>query len=119
MRRNLGALLFSLAMAHSVSPALAHAQLVTALPAPDGVIATSPTEVRLSFSEEIEPRFSGFEVFDSDGRGLSAGEITVDGKAMAAPLSETPAPGEYRVDWHVLSADGHSIEGSYTFEVRP
>lgn len=119
MRRNLAALLLFLAVASTAPPALAHADLVAATPEPGSVVPTSPMEVRLSFSEEVEPRFSGFEIVGGDGRSLPVGEIAVEGKAMAAPLTETLAPGKYRVDWHVLSADGHSIEGSYSFEVQP
>ena len=49
----------SLALLGSAPPALAHAELLRAMPQPGSAIPTSPSEVRLQFSEGIESRFSG------------------------------------------------------------
>jgi copper resistance protein C len=49
----------ALAVVVSTSAAFAHAQLQKAAPAVGGTVSASPTEIRLKFSEVIEPRFSG------------------------------------------------------------
>src|SRR3954453_13630231 len=62
MQRRLVSLLLVLSIACSGSEALAHAELVSATPQVGSVITLSPSEVRLRFSESVEPRFSGVEI---------------------------------------------------------
>ena len=43
-------------------PAQAHAHLKTATPAADSTVAASPAELRLTFTEDLELKFSGVAV---------------------------------------------------------
>ncbi len=96
--------------------AFAHATLERASPPVGGSVTGSPGEVRLWFTEAIEPRFSGAEVTGPSGR---VGErASVSGKELVIAVPHL-APGTYRVNWHVISVDAHKEEGSFTFEVRP
>jgi len=95
--------------------ALAHAMLERASPPVGGSVSGSPGEVRLWFSEAIEPRFSGAEVTGPAGR--VGGRASVSGKQLVIGLPRL-APGSYRVNWHVISVDTHKTEGSFTFEVK-
>src|ERR1700730_11369432 len=52
----------------SAVAAVAHAFLNQAVPPVGGTVAASPPEIRLYFSEAIEPRFSGIELTSLDGR---------------------------------------------------
>jgi copper resistance protein C len=101
--------------------ALAHAFLNQAVPPVDGTVATSPKEIRLSFSEGVEPRFSGIELATSDGRAIASGPATPDpGDDKQLVLVLPPlAPGRYKVTWHVVSVDTHRTEGAYSFTVGP
>jgi len=119
MHRYLAALLLGLTLASSGSQVFAHAQLVEATPPADSTITASPTEVRLSFNERIEPRFSGVEITSADGQKVSTGRLAVRGKDIVVPLSQPLAPGVYRVNWHLLSVDGHKVRGNFRFEVKP
>ena len=98
---------------------LAHAHLLSAAPPVNGTVATSPTELDLKFSEDLNLKFSGARL---TGPGKAPVQ-TVEAKLMGGdttlmvPLSGTLAPGAYTVDWHALSADGHKAVGSYTFTV--
>jgi copper resistance protein C len=47
------------------------------------------------------------------------GHAQIQGKVIAVPIANPLSPGAYRVNWHVLSVDGHKTQGSFTFEVRP
>jgi copper resistance protein C len=104
-----------------ITAADAHAFLNQAVPQVGGAVPVSPKEIRLTFSEGVEPRFSGIELATSDGRPI------VTGPAAAAPGDEKQfvlavpllAPGRYRVNWHVVSVDTHRTEGEYTFTVWP
>src|SRR3982751_2040430 len=68
-----------LALLGSAPPALAHAELLRALPQPRSVIPTSPSEVRLQFSEGIEGRFSGVEVAAPTGKRIATGRAHIQG----------------------------------------
>ncbi|HED6262796.1 CopC domain-containing protein YobA [Enterobacter bugandensis] len=104
-----------------ISPSvLAHAHLEQQSPAADSQVA-SPQVLTLNFSEGIEPGFSGVVVTDAQKQVIKTGTATQDEKNKAqltVPLEQTLAPGAYRVDWHVVSVDGHKTKGSYRFSVK-
>ena len=96
----------------------AHAMLLSSEPAAESVAATSPTRVRLVFSEEIEPSLAHISIVSSDGH---VDELHVTGDphdvdAVIGTVSRLSA-GAYRVVWHVVSADGHPVGGSFVFWV--
>jgi methionine-rich copper-binding protein CopC len=101
--------------------ALAHAFLNQAAPPVGGTVPASPKEIRLTFSEGIEPRFSGIDLATGDGRTITTGAAAVDpanDKQLVLALPPL-APGRYRVRWHVVSVDTHRTEGEYSFAVAP
>ncbi len=115
------ALVAVLALA-SAGPALAHADLASSNPAAGAAVKTPPTEISITFTEEVELQFSGIQVLDANGKRVD------EGKARTAPDNEKLlsiglkplAPGTYKVIWHALSAaDSHKMKGSYEFTVKP
>ena len=100
------------------APALAHAMLEHASPAAGAAMHNAPAEVHLEFSERLDPASSDIAVADSAGQSVIGGVTVVKGKSMIAKLTVLGA-GEYRVQWHALSADGHRTEGSYAFRITP
>jgi methionine-rich copper-binding protein CopC len=101
--------------------AFAHAFLDQAAPPVGGTVPTAPKEIRLTFSEGVEPNFSGIEVTTSDGQAIATGPATrdpADDKKLVVTLPPL-ASGRYRVKWHVVSVDTHRTEGEYTFTVGP
>src|SRR3954453_6252966 len=118
MRRAL-TLGLGLALLGSAPPVLAHAELLRAMPQSGSVISTSPSEVRLQFSEGIEGMFSGVKAVAPNGKPIAISRAPVQGTAMVVPIAAPLPPGVYRVNWHVLSVDGHKVQGSFPFEVRP
>lgn len=119
MRVRAFALFLGSVLAVPALPALAPVRLLEATPTIDSAVNASPAEVRLFFSEEIQPRFSGFRVTRADGEKVSMEQPVVQDREMSAEISETLTPGLYRVEWHLLSAGAHDVRGSFTFEVRP
>jgi len=101
--------------------ALAHAFLDRAVPAVGGKVHGKPAEVRLRYSQPLEPAFSTVRVFDAAGKQIDNKDKGLDPKdASVLRVSLPPlAPGVYRVVWRVLSTDTHVTEGDYTFEVAP
>jgi methionine-rich copper-binding protein CopC len=101
--------------------ALAHAFLNQAIPPVGGTVPASPKEIRLTFSEGIEPRFSGIDLATDDGRTVATGAAAVDPANDKQLVLAVPplVPGRYRVHWHVVSVDTHRTEGEYSFVVEP
>jgi methionine-rich copper-binding protein CopC len=107
--------------------ALAHARLVRAVPASGAEVSPAPKQVELWFNELLEEGFNTVTVFASSelstpGKhtNLAKGKPTVDPKDhthLVVALGAVP-PGEYVVEWRVLSRDGHSAPGRSTFRVR-
>jgi methionine-rich copper-binding protein CopC len=105
--------------------ALAHARLLKSSPAKGAEVAQAPELLELWFNELLDAGFNTVEVF-------SAAELTASKRTNL--VKETPAvdpkdrthltlkleplgPGEYVIEWRVLSRDGHSAPGRFTFRV--
>jgi copper resistance protein C len=99
----------------------AHSELVAINPPPNSVLTTAPKEIRLSFNENVEVRFSRISLKRSDGSELKLAHPVSDAtkpRDLAVVLPALTA-GRYEVQWQATSADSHRIKGSYRFEFRP
>jgi len=99
--------------------AFGHTKLVEISPKPDSQLVTSPDQVQLLFSQKLEAaNEDSLVVKDDAGKLISAGtaEIGADGKRIYKTLPTLPK-GTYRVHYHVMSMDGHMVEGEYAFTV--
>ena len=96
----------------------AHATLLSAEPAAASHLAASPTRVRLGFNEQMEVPLAKLSFTGGDGRTLTLAVSADphDVRALVAPVSGL-APGKYRLDWHIVSDDGHPVDGAYFFSV--
>ncbi|MGO9769883.1 MAG: copper homeostasis periplasmic binding protein CopC [Roseiarcus sp.] len=111
----------SLAFALAAGAAFAHAQLDKAVP-PVGGTVTSPAEIRLKFTEGVEPRFSGIALAGEGGAAVPLGAPSVDSadnSVLIAKVAKTLPPGVYTVTWHAVSVDTHKTQGSFSFTVKP
>ncbi|MGE0257355.1 MAG: copper resistance protein CopC [Alphaproteobacteria bacterium] len=121
MRNTVRRLVIASALSLLGGPAAAHAFLSQAVPPVGGVVSSAPREVRLTFTEGIEPAFSRIELAGADGRPIGTAPATVDPRDNTQLVLALPplAPGRYRVKWRVVSIDTHVTEGDYTFEISP
>ena len=97
----------------------AHAFLKDAEPAVGSTVQTSPNEVRIRFTENIEPAFSSIQVFDASGKEVDKRDVHLDRSDRAllhVSLSRLGA-GIYKVVWRVVSVDTHVTNGNFTFRV--
>lgn len=111
----------AIAVTLGVTVAAAHSSLVRSSPAAGSVLKQAPKEIRLSFNEGIEPRFSSIALTTGDGGKVQTGNAAGDPRKrsdLVLPLAGLP-PGKYQVQWQVTSADSHRINGSFGFEIRP
>ena len=101
-------------------PAMAHAALVSSDPAPNSAVA-APKTIKLTFSEKLAPRFSGFSLsMKEHGMAIKlGGKMSEDGKAIIGTPAEALMAGAYTVSWHAASTeDGHRMEGTFNFTVK-
>ena len=110
-----------LLMPFLVAPALAHAALDHATPGAGSTVHKSPPQLKLWFTEEIEPAFSSVAVFDASGHEVDKRDAaaSADDKKMLVVSVPPLLPGRYKVVWRVVAADTHKTEGSYAFVVAP
>jgi methionine-rich copper-binding protein CopC len=96
-----------------------HAFLDRAEPRVGSTVKSPPSQVRVWFSQDLEPAFSTLEVVNERGDRVDQGPAKAD--AANPVLLEVPLkplrPGTYRVKWRVLSVDTHVTEGDFTFRV--
>lgn len=108
-------LALAMVFAVAATPTLADVHLLKSAPA-KGAKARSPRHVVLTFSEALEPAFSGALLMDADGRNLSGAPVQIDGPVMVL-TPDRLAPGRYLVSWHAVGHDTHRTDGSFTFTV--
>lgn len=112
----------ALALALLVLPvfAWAHAHPAERHPQAGATLDQAPKEVRIRFTEELEPAFSYIHVSDRGDDPVTAGSAAVEQKdahVIAVPLKALK-PGEYTVSWKAVARDGHTTHGTYTFRVK-
>jgi methionine-rich copper-binding protein CopC len=112
----------SLSMALGASSAFAHALLKKATPAVGGTVSASPSEIRITFSEGVEPRFSGIALTNQAGAAVPVGKSGLDpsdSSTLVTPVAQALKPGVYTVNWHAVATDTHRTQGSFQFTVQP
>ena len=103
------------------APAEAHAVLVRSIPGARSLLSVPPERVQLWFSERLEPAFSSVSVWSASGAQVDRRDARVspdDPKQLSVTLP-TIEPGTYTVRCRVLSVDGHVVEASFAFTVKP
>ncbi|MCO5223554.1 MAG: copper resistance protein CopC [Thermomicrobiales bacterium] len=101
--------------------AFAHANLVSSDPAAGAALAVFPNELRLTFSEQVDPSLSSIALLRADGTRVSLDETSLDPADPYTLVVRVATPddqetGVYTVVWGAHSAeDDHSSNGAITF----
>jgi methionine-rich copper-binding protein CopC len=104
----------------------AHARLKKSSPEANAVLDRPPGVIDLWFSELLDGNFDYVEVYPAaevgakTRRNLAKAEAKRnenDHTRLTLALKPLP-PGEYAVEWRVLSLDGHTATGRFKFKVR-
>ncbi|HEX4272437.1 MAG TPA: copper homeostasis periplasmic binding protein CopC [Rhizomicrobium sp.] len=106
-------LLLSLCLA---TPAFAHARLVSSDPAANAKVK-SPGQIKLHFSESLEPAFSTASLIDAKGKTVPVSKSVGSDTITLLPL--TLKPGTYKVTWRSVGQDTHALTGGFGFTVIP
>ena len=109
------ALLLSLSLRQFGSGAWAHAYPAVSIPNDGATIKESPREVRIQFTEGVELAFSQITVKSAKAEVVSQGKLRqLAGDTVAIDLKPLQ-PGNYSVEWQVLSVDTHITDGVLHF----
>ena len=99
----------------------AHAILLRSDPSRDAVLTSAPDQVRMWFSEDLNPGISTTTVVNASNRRVDANNAHVsssDTREMDVSLQPDLSPGVYIVLYTTQSADdGHILRGSFIFNI--
>lgn len=100
------------------TPASAHAALTGSDPAQGVVVDRAPTQISLTFSEQVAMGDNSLRVLDPKGKPVQSGKpANVSGTTYAVRLHARLADGTYTIAYQVVSADSHPVAGAYTFSI--
>ena len=100
--------------------AWAHAFLDHADPKVGAAVTNSPAEIKIWFTQHVEPAFSSIQVRDAQGREVDKKDSHLDPKdksLLVVSVPKLPA-GIYTVTWRVVSVDTHKTQGHFEFTVK-
>jgi copper resistance protein C len=102
----------------AVAHAQAHAFVDHSEPPVGHNVKQMPHEVRIWFTEPIEPARCSIKVFDVTGEQIDKKDMYADAKNKALLHVSLPplAVGIYKVVWQVVSVDAHTTKGDFTFQ---
>ncbi len=102
-----------------IPPAFAHSELVTSSPSASVNIEQLPEQIELEFSEELMNLGTGnsVSIMSPSGEDIGMGETNTEGTKITRLLNTASETGQFKVKYRVASADGHVLNGSYTFNL--
>jgi copper transport protein len=105
----------------TAAPAWAHAILESTNPPDNGVAAQSPSQISLTYNENVEVSFGAIRIYTCAGKRITTGAPRHSPTSGHTVLVSTPklASGVYLVAWRVISADSHPVGGTYSFRIGP
>ncbi len=109
----------SLLLAFSAAPARAHTELLSSDPAAGSIIQEWPAEISLTFNEDLitvgDEKSNFLVVNNAVGDQISADDEVLTGSQIKVSLDPNTITGPVLVYYRVVSADGHPVEGEYSF----
>lgn len=93
------------------APAAAHTGLEQSTPREGARLTAFPATARLRFADDVVPDATVLRL-TGPGGSVPLGRVSSRGAVVVVGLPRTARPGAYRLDWRVVSVDGHPVEGS-------
>lgn len=95
--------------------AQAHDTLESTDPANGSVLGAVPAQIGLTFDHTPLAIGSVIRVQDAAGTDRADGPVAIVDNHVTQAIKTGAPEGKYTVTWRVASADGHAIEGVFTF----
>lgn len=105
-------------LSFSITPAVAHTSVVNTVPEYKSTLTKMPQSISIEFTDVLmtlgEQKVNSIELINPDGTPVAIGGTSIDQRTLTIELPEQNYDdGTYIVSYRVVSADGHSISGSY------
>ncbi len=97
-------------------PAWAHSRLLQTAPVASATVTAPVPEVTLTFNEHVHQQFSIVVVSGPGGVSYSDGHVQVVDDVVHQKVYPLRS-GSYTVEWRVVSADTHPVQGTFEFTV--
>lgn len=98
----------------------AHTALERSEPARAAHLAVPPTRIVLQFNEVVDPATSRVALVSPGGdtvQLVARRPADTTRRVIEADATGMNVPGEWRVAWRLIGADGHAVTGSFEFHV--
>ncbi len=110
----LGFVVLALALPATVA---AHSELEKAAPADGAVVAGTPAEIVLTFSETLDPAKSSVTLHDPAGAEIAKTSVDAADDTVMRIVPPSLAAGKYEVRWTSAALDGDILRGTVHFTV--
>ncbi|AFM19717.1 uncharacterized protein, copper resistance protein CopC-like protein [Mycolicibacterium chubuense NBB4] len=97
--------------------AWAHAARIANDPAENAELQQPPARVSATFNEPMQSQFAAMTVVGPDGSQWADGSPAVDGAVISVAVRAGAPAGAYTVNYRATSADGHVVNGSWTYRL--
>jgi methionine-rich copper-binding protein CopC len=106
----------TMAVLGMTTPASAHDVLMSTDPVQNASLETGPAKITLTFNAPVQGGdINQIAVTGPNGTQWAEGNVDITGNVITAPVRPLGPAGTYTVGYRILSADGHPVEGEYTF----
>lgn len=111
-----GILLGLVVLLVGAGPASAHAALVGSDPGDGSTLAAVPTSVTFTFNENVgSPAYVA--VIAPNGSKVAVTHVRAVDDTVSAKVADVDQKGTYSASYRVVSADGHPVTGTLTYDV--
>ncbi len=102
------------------TPAWAHPYLLTSNPAVNSVVATSPANIDIAYTEGLDLPYCKVLLVGPAGQQITThvSHGSVSNALIATPDAPLTQPGTYAVEWTAVGDDGHTVIGSYAISLQ-
>jgi copper transport protein len=98
----------------------AHAFIVKSSPYNNEILKKSPPKVSIQFDETIQSVYDSIQVYDAKGERVDQKNGGINPKnstILECGLTQNLPNGTYRIQWKVISNDGHPVQGTIPFQI--
>ena len=109
--------LLSGAIAIWATGAMAHSPLDGTTPTNEAIVSEMPAEVLMDFKGDIRLVRVAITHADTRSMDMDLGNQKTFAQEFVLPMHDM-GPGTYEVEWRGLGADGHALNGTFSFSVE-
>ncbi len=123
MRKATLALTLILGIHNVMAPAsaFAHGEITKSSPIANSIMPSAPTSIVMKFDGNLivlaDKKSNFLSLLNSAGGEVKLSQTSVKGSVISAKILQKLTAGRYKVNWRIVSEDGHPVKGSYFFTV--